>query len=112
MTPPRPYRGVGPGTSRPGHTSFGINYGSISFGQLSGYIVFCSVPLLGGEALPHMRKILCRREGKLFLVQEGRKTISRVFPSPRAQETVSPPPPLLYTPAEVQYPLCFPPLLH
>ena len=27
------------------HTYFGINYGSISFGQLSGYIVFCTVPI-------------------------------------------------------------------
>ena len=26
--------------------SFGINYGSISCGQLYGYIVFCTVPIL------------------------------------------------------------------
>ena len=31
------------------HTNFGINYGSISFGQLSGYIVFCTVPIWGAK---------------------------------------------------------------
>ena len=34
-----------------GPTSFGINYGSISFGQLSGYIVFC-ILLIGGASPP------------------------------------------------------------
>ena len=34
------------------HTNFGINYGSISFGQLSGYIVFCTVPLRGAKPPP------------------------------------------------------------
>ena len=34
------------------HTNFGINYHSISFGQLSGYIVFC-ILLIGG-ASPHV----------------------------------------------------------
>ena len=33
------------------HTNFGINYGSISFGQLSGYIVFC-ILLIGGASPP------------------------------------------------------------
>ena len=33
-----------------GHpTSFGIIYGSISFAQLSGYIVFCTVPIWGAN---------------------------------------------------------------
>ena len=32
------------------HTNFGINYGSISVGQLSGYIVFC-ILLIGGAKL-------------------------------------------------------------
>ena len=30
---------------------FGINYGSISFGQVSGYIVFC-ILLIGGASPP------------------------------------------------------------
>ena len=33
------------------HTNFGINYGSISFGQLSGYIVFC-ILLIEGASPP------------------------------------------------------------
>ena len=33
------------------HINFGINYGSISFGQLSGYIVFC-ILLIGGASPP------------------------------------------------------------
>ena len=40
---------VGSETGRVGPLSFGINYGSISFGQLSGYIVFCTVPILGAK---------------------------------------------------------------
>ena len=31
------------------HINFGINYDSISFGQLSGYIVFCTVPIRGAK---------------------------------------------------------------
>ena len=42
---------VGPGTGGVGTPIFGINYGSISFGQLSGYIVFC-ILLIGGASPP------------------------------------------------------------
>ena len=37
---------------RGGPTSFGINYGSISCGQLSGYIVFCTVPIWWAKPPP------------------------------------------------------------
>ena len=46
---------VGPGTqegqiqSRVDPPSFGINYGSVSFGQLSGYIVFCILLIWGAS---------------------------------------------------------------
>ena len=39
-------------TCRVDPPSFGINYGSISFGQLSGYIVFC-ILLIGGASPPY-----------------------------------------------------------
>ena len=42
---------VGPGTGGVGPTNFGISYGSISFDQLSGYIVFC-ILLIGGASPP------------------------------------------------------------
>ena len=47
----RAFPKVGPGTGGVGPPSFGINYGSISFGQLSGYIVFC-ILRIGGASPP------------------------------------------------------------
>ena len=38
-------------TGGSGPPSFGINHGSISFGQLSGYIVFCTLPIRGAKPL-------------------------------------------------------------
>ena len=40
---------VGPRTGRVGPPSFGISYGSISFSQLSGYIVFCILLIRGAS---------------------------------------------------------------
>ena len=42
---PRLLEQVGCSTGGVGPPSFGINYATISFGQLSGYIVFCTVPI-------------------------------------------------------------------
>ena len=43
-------------TGGSGTPSFGINYGSISFGQLSGYIVFC-ILLIGGGFAPKISTV-------------------------------------------------------
>ena len=45
------YSVQGRGGAKAGGANFGINYGSISFGQLSGYIVFC-IGLIGGASPP------------------------------------------------------------
>ena len=47
-------------TCRGDPPSFGINYGSISFGQLLGCIVFCTGPIQGAKPPPKVKhKIQC-----------------------------------------------------
>ena len=58
--------------------SFGISYGSISFGQLSGYIVFC-ILLIGVASTPHrygtkynVARKLAKRNGAIIYAKAGR----------------------------------------
>ena len=65
-------------TCRVDPPSFGINYGSISFGQLSGCIVFC-ILLIGGLRPPYrygtkynVAGKLAKRNGAIIYAKAGR----------------------------------------
>ena len=61
--------------------TFGINYGSISIGQLSGYIAFC-ILLIGGASPPYgygtkytkynVARKLAKRNGAITYAKAGR----------------------------------------
>ena len=64
-------------TCRVDPPSYGKNYGSISFGQLSGYIVFC-ILLIGGLRPPYrygtnynVARKLAKRNGAIIFAKAG-----------------------------------------
>ena len=67
-------------------SSFGMNYSSISFDQLSGYIVFCAVPIL--EAKPpyklntkhNVARKLAQRKGTIIYAKAGWANLSCCLP--------------------------------
>ena len=71
------YKEWGQGQSRVDPPSFGMDYGSISFGQLPGYIVVCILLVGGGEAPPtgtvyNVARKLAKRNGAIIYVNTGR----------------------------------------